>query len=82
MNSNFTWSTTVRGEKAIRYNNYLYRFKREKQNGSLIYVCTYKWCARTISVRDNIIIDTNGGKHDHDPKLSENVQSKIYKRRQ
>ena len=40
MKVNFTWSTTQKDEKAIRYNDYLYRLKREKQNGSVIYVCT------------------------------------------
>ena len=35
MNTNFTWTTTERGEKAILYNNYLYRFKRENRNGSV-----------------------------------------------
>ncbi|CAF5052960.1 unnamed protein product, partial [Rotaria sp. Silwood1] len=39
MNMNFTWSTTQKGEKAIRYNDYLYRLKRENQNGSAVYTC-------------------------------------------
>ena len=29
MNRNFTWTTSQRGEKAILYNNYLYRLKRK-----------------------------------------------------
>ena len=39
MNTNFTWSTTERGEKAILYNNYLYGLRRENKNGSV--VCIY-----------------------------------------
>jgi hypothetical protein len=75
MNTNFTWTTTIRGEKAILYNNYLYRLKRENQNGSSIHVCTFKWCSRTISIKDNVIIKSNSENHNHDPKLSENVQT-------
>ena len=33
MNMNFTWSTTQKSEKAIRYNDYLYRVKCENQKG-------------------------------------------------
>ena len=57
MNTNFSWSTSEKGEKAISYNNYLYRFRRENQGNSLVYVCTFKWCSRTITVKDNIIKD-------------------------
>ena len=53
MNTNFTWSTTEKGEKAILYNGYLYRLRRENQNGSLIYVCTFKWYSRTITLKNN-----------------------------
>ena len=74
MDVKFTWTTTVKGEKAILYNNYLYRFKRENQNGSLIYICTFKWCSRTITLKDNVIIKPNFEKHNHDSKLPENVQ--------
>ena len=35
---NFTWTTSQRGEKAILYNNYLYRLKRKNQDGSAIYI--------------------------------------------
>ena len=75
MNLKFTWSTTSRGEKAVRHNDYLYQFKRENQDGSLTYVCTFKWCSRTICIRDNLIFKSNGGNHNHAPKLSENVQT-------
>ena len=59
MNTNFTWSTTEKGEKPILYNNYLYRLKRENKNGSLIYVCTFRWCTRTITLKNNVIIKLN-----------------------
>ncbi|CAF1545159.1 unnamed protein product [Rotaria sordida] len=75
MNTNFTWSTTEKGEKAILYNGYLYRLRRENQNGTLIYVCTFKLCSRTITLKNDVILKTNGGNHNHDPKLPENVQA-------
>jgi len=75
MNTNFTWSTTERGEKAILYINYLYRSRRENKNGSSIYQCTSKCCSRTITFKNNIIIKSNGENHNHDPKLPENVQT-------
>lgn len=75
MNTNFTWSQTEKGEKAILYNGYLYRLRRENQNGSLIYVCTFKRCSRTISLKNYEIVTTNGGNHNHDPKLPENVHA-------
>lgn len=75
MNTNFTWSTTEKGEKAILYNDYLYRLRRENQNGSLTYVCTFKLCSRTITLKDNVLLKTNGGNHNHDRKLPENVQA-------
>jgi hypothetical protein len=74
MDVKFTWSTTGRGEKAILYNNYLYRLKRENKNGSLIYLCTFKSCSRILTLKDNVLMNPNGEKHNHDPKLSENVQ--------
>ena len=73
MNTNFTWSTTERGEKAILYNNYLYGLRRENKNGSFVYICTFK-SSRTITLKDNIIIKSNGSVHNHDPKLPESVQ--------
>ena len=75
MNTNFTWSTTEKGEKAILYNNYLYRFRRENQNSLLVYMCTFKSCSRTITLRNNVIMSSNGTNHNHDPKLPENVQT-------
>ncbi|CAF1564340.1 unnamed protein product [Didymodactylos carnosus] len=75
MNANFTWSTTERGEKAILYNNYVYGLRRENQNGSLVYICTFKSCSRTITLKDNEIIKSNGTTDNHDPKLPENVQA-------
>ena len=33
-------------------NDYLYRFKRENQNGSVIYVCTIPSCARLITLKN------------------------------
>ncbi|CAF1313218.1 unnamed protein product [Rotaria sp. Silwood1] len=74
MNTNFTWSTTEKGEKAILYENYLYRLKRENQNGSLIFVCTSKWCHCAITVKNDLIIKSKAGNRNHDPKLPENVQ--------
>jgi FLYWCH zinc finger domain len=75
MDTNFTWSVTEKGVKAILYNNYLYHLKRENKNGSLIYVCTFKSCSRAITLKNNVIIKSNGGNHNHDPKLPENVQA-------
>ena len=75
METNFTFSTTQKGEKAILYNRYLYRLKRENQNGTHLYVCIFNCCSRTISLKDNAIIKVNGENHNHDPKLPENVQT-------
>ena len=50
-NMSFIWSTTQKGEKAIRYNDYLYRLKRENQNGLVIYVCTIKSSDRLITLK-------------------------------
>jgi hypothetical protein len=75
MDTNFTWSATERGEKAILYNNYLYHLKRENKNGTLKYVCTLKSCSRAITVKNNVIIKSSVGNHNHDPKLPENVQT-------
>ena len=51
MNMNFTWSTTQKCEKAIGYNDCLYRLKDENQNGSVGYVCTIKSCGRLITLK-------------------------------
>ena len=75
METNFTFSTKQKGEKAILYNRYLYLLKRENQNGTHLYVCTFNCCSRTISLKDNKIIKVNGENHNHDPKLPENVQT-------
>ena len=75
MNTNFTWSTIERGEKAILYNNYLYGLKRENKNGSFVYICTFKFCSRTITLKDNTIIKSNESDHNHDPKLPASVQA-------
>ena len=75
INMNFTWSTTQKGEKAIRYNHYLYRLKRESQNGSSIYVCTIKSYGRLIALKNDVITKSDGRSHNHAPKLSENVQA-------
>ncbi|CAF4328575.1 unnamed protein product [Rotaria sp. Silwood2] len=77
MNTNFVWSTTEKSEKAILYNGNLYRLKRENQNGSLIFICTFKWCSRTITLKNDAIIKTNGKNHNHDPKLPENVRTML-----
>ena len=74
MDRNFTWTPSQRGEEAILYNNYLYRLKRKNQDGSAIYICTFKWCSRTVTLKNNAIIKSNCDKHNHDPKLPENVQ--------
>ena len=70
LNMNFTWSTTEKGEKAIRYNDYLYRLKRENQNGSVVCVCTIKSCGRLITLKNGVIIKSDGKTHNHAPKLS------------
>jgi len=68
MNTNFTWSTTQKGERAISYNNYLYRLKRENLNGSFVYVCTIKSCTCSITVKNDTILKCKGTSHNHDPK--------------
>jgi hypothetical protein len=65
MNTNFTWSTTERGEKTILYNNHLYGLRRENKNGSFVYICTFKSCSRTVTLKDNTIIKSNGLDHNH-----------------
>ena len=75
MEKNFTLSTTQKGEKSILYNRYLYRLKRENQNDTYLYVCTFKCCSCTVSLKDKAIIKVNGKNHNHDPKLPENVQT-------
>ena len=75
------WIRTLLGQqpkkvkKVIRYNNYLYHLKRENKNSSSVYVCTFKWCFRTISLKRNVIIKSNDENHNHEPKLPENVQT-------
>ena len=56
MNTNFTWSTTEKGERAISYNNYLYRLKRENLNGSFVYVCIIKSSPCSITVKNDTIL--------------------------
>ncbi|CAF2885444.1 unnamed protein product [Rotaria sp. Silwood2] len=75
MDIKFTWSTTQKGERAILYNNYLYRLRRENQNGSFIYVCTAKSCPCAITLKNNVIIKKNSTNHNHAPKLTENVEN-------
>ncbi len=75
MDNNFSWSTTERGDKAILYNNYLYGLKRVNQNGTLIYVCTFKSCSRAITLNNDAIVKSNSLNHNHAPKLPENVQA-------
>ena len=75
MNIKFTWSTTQKGERAILYNNYLYRLRCKNQNSSLIYVCTSKSCPCVITLKNNAIIKLNCTNRNHDPKLIKNVQN-------
>ncbi|CAF1341983.1 unnamed protein product [Rotaria sordida] len=77
MNTTFVWSTTEKGEKAILYNSYLYRLKRENQNGSLISICTFKWCSRIITLKNDAIIKNNGENHNYDLKLPGNVRTML-----
>ena len=77
MDRNFTWTTSQRDEKAILYNNYLYRLKRKNQDGSAIYICIFKWCSRTLTLKNNAIIKSNCDKHNRDPKLPENIQRQL-----
>ncbi|CAF4475878.1 unnamed protein product [Didymodactylos carnosus] len=74
MDTNFTWSKTQRGETAILYNNYLYHLKRVNQNGSSLYVCTFKSCYCTITLKNDAITKSTATSHNHDPKLPDNVQ--------
>jgi hypothetical protein len=74
----YLWSATEKGGKAILHGNYLYRLRRENQYGSLVYVRTFKWCSHTITLKDNLIIKSNGVNHNHDLILSENVQTVFY----
>ena len=69
MDTNFTWSTTQKGEKALLCNNYLYRLRRENQNGSFIYVCTTKSCSRVITLKNDAIIKCDVTSHNHDPRF-------------
>ena len=78
MNTNFTWSTTERSEKAILHNNYLYGLRRENKNVLFVYICTFKSCSRTITLKDNTIIKSNASDHNHDPKLTESVQALLW----
>ena len=57
------------------YNNYLYRLRRKDQNSSLIYVCTIKSYPCVITLKDNAIIKFNCTNHNHNLKLTENVQN-------
>ena len=75
METNFTLSTTQKGEKAVLYNRYLYRLKRENQNSTHLYVCKFNCCSCRIALKDNAIIKVNGENHNHDRKLPENVQT-------
>ena len=75
MNTNFTWSTTKRGEKATLYNNHLYGLRRENKSGLFVYICTFKSCSCTQTLRDNTIIKSNCSDHNHDPKLPASVQA-------
>ncbi|CAF4101754.1 unnamed protein product [Rotaria sp. Silwood2] len=74
MDTKFAWLTTEKGEKAILYNNYLYHLKRENKNTSSRYVCTFKSCSRSITLKNNVIIKSNDENPNHEPKLPENVQ--------
>ncbi|CAF3135153.1 unnamed protein product [Rotaria socialis] len=75
MDTNFTSSTTQRGEKSLLYNNYLYRLRRENQNGSFICVCRTKSCPRVITLKNDAIIKCDVTSHNHDPRLTENIQN-------
>ena len=56
MNIKFTWSTTQNDERAILYNNCLYRLGRKSQYGSLIYVCKIKSCPYVITLKKTILL--------------------------
>ena len=75
METNFTLSTTQKDEQTILYNKYQYRLKRENQNGTHLYVYTFNYSSRMITLKDNGIIKVNGKNHNHDPKLPQNVQT-------
>ncbi|CAF3170463.1 unnamed protein product [Rotaria socialis] len=71
----FTWSSTQKEEKALLYKNYLYRLRRENQNGSFVYVCTNKPCPRVITSKNDAIIQCDLTRHNHDPRLTEDLQN-------
>ena len=45
-----------KGEKAMLYNNYLYRMKRETQKGISLCVGTNKSCTRRVTLQNDTII--------------------------
>ena len=65
METNFILSTTNKDEKAILYNKYQYRLKRENQNDTHLYI-------RLLFSYDYLVYGKN---HNHDLKLSKNVQT-------
>ncbi|CAM4795938.1 unnamed protein product [Rotaria magnacalcarata] len=75
MDTKFTWSITQKGKKALLYKNYLYRLRRENKNGSLVYVCTNKSCPRVITLKNDAIIQCDVTRHNHDPRLTDDVQN-------
>ncbi|CAM4788896.1 unnamed protein product [Rotaria magnacalcarata] len=75
MDTKFTWSITQKGEKALLYKNYLYGLRRENKNGSLVYACTNKSCPRVITLKNDAIIQCDVTRHNHDPRLADDVQN-------
>ena len=45
-----------KGEKAMLYNNYLYRMKCTTQKGTSLYVCTNKSRTRRVTLQNDTII--------------------------
>ncbi|CAF3341244.1 unnamed protein product [Rotaria socialis] len=75
MDTKFTWSITQKGEKALLCKNYLYGLRRENKNGSLVYACTNKSCPRVITLKNDAIIQCDVTRHNHDPRLTDDVQN-------
>ena len=70
-NMNFTWLTTQKGEKAIRYDDYFFGLKSENQNDSAVQSNPVV----VLSLKNDIIIKSDGTSPNHAPKLSDNVQA-------
>ena len=76
MNTNLV-NNSKKVKKAVRHNDYLNQLKSENQNGSVIYICTIKSCGRLITLKNDVIIKSDGRSHNHAPNLSDDVQAAL-----